>query len=157
MNRVRQFAQNPESLDQYPRKKSAASSYQLLIITGQAFTDGFTAYTSMYDSLGITSQIHTVEDITATMSGVDVQEKIRNFILQEYQQNGIEYALLGGDVDVVPHRSFYCSVLSGGSYWTSSDIPADLYYSGMDGNYDATGMGFMEKYRMILICFPKFL
>ncbi|MCX6280739.1 MAG: C25 family cysteine peptidase [Bacteroidetes bacterium] len=141
LNRVKQFAQNPELLTGYPRKKSSAAGYQLLIITKQAFTSGFAAFTSMYDSLGISSQIHTVEDITATMGGIDVQDKIRNFIQQEYQQNGIEYALLGGDVDVVPHRSFYCSVLSGGSYWTSSDIPADLYYSGMDGNYDANGNG----------------
>ncbi|MCX6286978.1 MAG: C25 family cysteine peptidase [Bacteroidetes bacterium] len=141
MNRVRQFAQNPESLVMYPQKKSAASGYQLLIITGQSFISGFTAFTAMYDSLGISSQIHTVEDITSAMSGIDVQDKIRNFILQEYQQNGIEYTLLGGDVDIIPHRQFYCSVLSGGSYYTAYDIPSDLYYSGMDGNYDANANG----------------
>ena len=141
INRARQFAQNPESLEQYPQKKSSATGYQLLIITGQAFTSGFTSLTNMYDSLGISSQIYTVEDIYATISGIDNQDKIRNLIKQEYQQNGIEYALLGGDVDVVPFRGFYCSVFSGGQYYTDPGIPADLYYSGMDGNYDANNNG----------------
>jgi len=141
MNRVRNFAQNPGSLDQYPQKKSSATQYQMLIITKQAFTSGFTALTNMYDSLGISNQIYTVEDIYANISGIDNQDKIRNLIRREYQQNGIEYALLGGDVSVVPYRGFYCSAFSGGSYYTDNGIPADLYYSGMDGNYDANGNG----------------
>jgi len=140
LNRVRQFAQNPELISRYPLKKSASSSYQVLIITNQAFSAGFAPLTSMYDSLGITWQIYTMEDITATMSGLDIQDKIRNLIKREYQQNGIEYAMLGGDVDIVPYRAFYCHVISGGGY-DSWDIPADIYYSGMDGNYDANANG----------------
>ena len=141
LNRVQQFAQNPDLINRYPQKKSAATGYQVLIVTKQAFSSGFAPLTALYDSLGITWQIATVENISAAMSGADTQEKIRNFIQQEYQQNGIEYAMLGGDVEIVPHRNFYCSVLSGGSYYTAFDIPSDLYYSGMDGNYDANNNG----------------
>ncbi len=141
IDRARQFAQNPQSLALYPLKKSSASGYQLLIITGQAYTSGFTDLVNMYDSLGISSQIFTVEDIYSSIGGIDNQDKIRNLVKQEYQQNGVEYVLLGGDVDVVPFRGFYCSVFSGGQYYTDSGIPADLYYSGMDGNYDANGNG----------------
>ena len=140
-NKVRQFAQNPDLLKDYPDKKSTSGSYQILIITGQAFVSGFAPLIHMYDSLGISSQVFTVEDIYSTISGIDNQDKIRNLIKQEYQQNSIEFALLGGDVDVVPHRKFYCSVFSGGTYVTANDIPADLYYSGMDGNYDANANG----------------
>ncbi|MEI8005469.1 MAG: C25 family cysteine peptidase [Bacteroidota bacterium] len=139
--RVRQFAQNPASLELYPPAKSGATDYQMLIITGQSFASGFAALTHMYDSLGVSSQIFTVEDIYANITGVNNPEKVRNFIQQEYQQNHIEYVLLGGDVSVVPYRGFYCSAFSGGQYYTDPDIPADLYYSGMDGNYDANNNG----------------
>ncbi|MEI7491539.1 MAG: C25 family cysteine peptidase [Bacteroidota bacterium] len=139
-NRIRQFAQNTELMENYPAKKSAASGYQVLIITGENFATGFAPLVHMYDSLGISSQIFTVENIYSTISGIDNQDKIRNLIKQEYQQKGIEYALLGGDVDIVPCRGFYCHVNSGSGY-TSWDIPADIYYSGMDGNYDANANG----------------
>ena len=140
ISRVRQFTRNPDMLEQYPLKKSASSAYQLLIVTGQNFVPAFTPLTNMYDSLGISWQIYTVENITATIPGIDTQDKIRNLIKREYQQNGIEYALLGGDVSLIPCRYFYCHVISGGGY-TAYDIPADLYYSGMDGNYDANANG----------------
>ena len=141
LNRVRQFAQNPGSMDLYPKVKTAATDYQMLIITGQSFVSGFSALTHMYDSLGISSQISAVEDIYANISGNDNPEKVRNYILQEYQQNHIEYVILGGDISVVPYRGFYCSAFSGGQYYIDPDIPADIYFSGMDGNYDANNNG----------------
>jgi hypothetical protein len=138
LERVRQFAQNPQMINAYPQKKSTSTGYQMLIITGQNYTAGFTPLTNMYDSLGISWQMYTVQDIYSTITGIDQQDKIRNLIKQEYQNNGIEYALLGGDVSIVPFRGFYCYVISGGGY-EDNNIPADLYYSGMDGNYDANG------------------
>ena len=41
-----------------------------------------------------------------------------------------------GDVDVVPARGFYCYAVSGEGY-EDYNIPADLYYSALDGNFDA--------------------
>jgi hypothetical protein len=139
LKRVKDFANNPEALTSYPQLKSAATLYSILIITSNAFQGGFSDLTYMYDSLGLSSQIHTTEDISNAMTGRDIQEKIRNFIIQEYQQNGIEYVLLGGGADIVPYRGFYCSVLSGGTLYEDYNIPADLYYSGLDGDYDANG------------------
>ncbi|MEI6885690.1 MAG: C25 family cysteine peptidase [Bacteroidota bacterium] len=141
LNRVSQAAQNPEIMDLYPMKKSSSASYQVLIITTQTFVQGFSPLTNLYDSLGVSWQIYTVEDIIANITGLDTQDKIRNLIKREYQTNGIEYAMLGGDVSLVPHRKFYCEVNSSGTMYTADDIPADIYYSGMDGNYDANGNG----------------
>jgi hypothetical protein len=139
LKRVQDFANNPGMMHAYPELKRSNSGYSILIITSQAFQSGFSDLTHMYDSLGLSSQIHAVAEIVTSMPGRDDQEKIRNFIIQEYQQNGIEYVLLGGDVEVVPFRGFYCSVLSGGSTYEDYTIPADLYYSGLDGDYDANG------------------
>ena len=137
-NRVRKFAQNPEMADRYPQKDSPETSYQYLIITPALFQNEFQPLISMYSSKGIVSLVKTVEDISNTVTGIDLQEKIRNYIRDQYQNHGIEYVLLAGNPQFIPFRGFYCHVISGGGYddW---NIPADLYYSGMDGNYDLNG------------------
>lgn len=138
LSRIRSFAQNPEMMEEYPSKDSPETSYQYLIITPALFQNEFQSLINMYSNKGIVSQIKTVEDISNSVSGYDLQEKIRNYIKNQYQNYGIEYVLLAGNPQYVPYRGFYCHVISGGGY-TDWSIPADLYYSGMDGNYDLNG------------------
>lgn len=138
VKRVKEFAQNPELTESYPKQNLKQANYQILIITPAAFHDGYTDLINYYSSIGMEAQIITTEDIYSQGTGIDNQEKIRNTIIQQYQNNGIAYVLLGGGADLVPFRGFYCYVESGGGYM-DSDIPADLYYSGLDGNYDANG------------------
>jgi len=45
------------------------------------------------------------------------------------------FVLLGGDVELIPYRGFYCQVQSSGLY-EDYDIPADLYYSALDGTWN---------------------
>lgn len=138
LNYVRNFAQNPEMMKEYPQKESLKSTYQLLIITPALFQNEFQALITMYGNKDIITQVKTTEEIANSSNGIDLQEKIRNYIKDQYLNNSIEYVLLGGDDQYVPHRGFYCHVISGSGYddW---NIPADLYYSGMDGNYDLNG------------------
>ncbi len=135
LNRVKAFAQNPEMMNKYPVRKSSASEYQLLIITRNAFQAAFAPLIDMYSAKGILTQVKTVEDITSTVTGIDLADKIRNYIKEQYQNNSIEYVLLGSNVPNIPARGFYCYVISGSGY-EETNIPADLYYSGMDGDYD---------------------
>ena len=81
------------------------------------------------------NKIVTVEDIYSSTDGVDNQEKIRNFIIDEYVNNGIIMVLLGGDVDIIPCRGLYCEVQSSELY-VDNTIPADLYYSALDGTWN---------------------
>jgi hypothetical protein len=136
--RVGLFAQNPEIMDLYPQTKNKHSGYQILIITPSQFVTGFQQLISHYNNQSIIAQVATTETINNTMSGQDLQEKIRNYIIQEYQLNGIEHVLLGGDVPYIPYRGFYCYVISGSGY-EDYDIPADLYYSALDGNWNTNG------------------
>ena len=92
----------------------------------------------MYNGKGIVSKVVTVDSISTYGTGWDLKEKIRNFIISEYQTYSIEYILLAGNPELVPCRGFYCHVISGSGY-TDSNIPADLYFSGIDGSYDANG------------------
>lgn len=112
-----------------------SNNYQLLIITSPALENRFQSLIDLYLLRGIKSQVISTLNISQLMPGQDLQEKIRNYIIQEYQNNNIEYVLLGGDEEVVPSRGFYCEVQST-SLVVSYDIPADVYYSSLDGNWN---------------------
>ncbi len=131
------FADNPKAIDQYkPEKNRDTSDYNMLIITPEQFVAGFDQLRNVYLERGVKSEIATKEFVIQNITGNDVQEKIRNYIIEQYQNNGIEFVLLGGDTEFIPHRGFYCYVESGGGY-SDSGIPADLYYSALDGTWDA--------------------
>jgi len=133
--RVTEFVQNPDMLQAYPVKENKSDAYELLIITPQSFENEFDQLQELYMYRGLLSEVVAVEDIDANTSGQDLQEKIRNYIIQEYQDNSIEYVLLGGDVEHVPYRGFYCYVQSGSGY-EDDNIPADLYYNALDGTWN---------------------
>lgn len=134
-DRVARLAQNPEMMMNYSAPVKRSSGYQMLIIVPAAYQASFTQLTDKYLQEGIKSSVVTRESIVSSMTGADVPEKIRNFIIQEYQSNGIEYVLLGGDVELMPYRGFYCFVQSSSAY-EDDDIPSDLYYSALDGNWN---------------------
>lgn len=130
----------------------SATPCDYLIITNEelknASEPNFQTLADWKESRGIKTTIVTVEDIYSNYSGEDNQEKIRNFIRDVYVSNGIEYVLLGGDADggdvggesgdnIVPVRGLWA--------WDYDmdppNIPSDLYYACLDGNYDYDGDG----------------
>lgn len=138
-NSVKRLAQNPEMVESYQTKGRDLTAYDVLIITGAGYVEGYSEYCEYYNSIGMRNRIVTTDEIYTSMTGIDNQDKIRNYIIQEYQNNGILMVVLGGDVEIVPYRGFYCYVTSGGGNQESNDIPADLYYSGLDGNWNDDG------------------
>lgn len=134
-NKVKSLAQNPEVFDTYKKRAKTSSAYDLLVITPKQFIPEFDEYLNFYDSIGLRNKIVSLEDIYDEMSGIDNQEEIRNYIIREYQDNGIMMVLLGGDVQHLPYRGFYCYVHSS-SDQEDYDIPADLYFAALDGTWD---------------------
>lgn len=138
-DKVLKLAQNPKAIELYKAAKSRSMvDYRLLIVTGTNYLNSFDSLRNIYLERGIRSKVYSVDYINNNISGQDSQEKIRNFIIQEYQNYGVEFVLLGGDVEIVPYRGFYCYVISGGGV-ESNDIPADLYYSALDGTWNDDG------------------
>jgi len=135
LERIHEYAQNPTLIKQYPSSTVKSDDYQLLIITPTQFENDFQDLIDIYLERGIKTEIVTKESINSTGTGLDLQEKIRNYIILEYQDNGVEFVLLGGDVEHIPYRGFYCYVESGSGY-TDNNIPADLYYSALDGTWN---------------------
>ncbi|MCK5032072.1 MAG: hypothetical protein KAS18_00525, partial [Calditrichia bacterium] len=138
LRKVRRLAQNPELISAYPHKGGSNDDYQMLIITPPQFVNNYSDLIELYLVRGIITKIITTDSIYTSASGQDSPEKIRNFIIQEYQNHDIEYVLLGGDVELVPYRGFYCKVQSS-SVYESDNIPADLYYSALDGTWNTDG------------------
>lgn len=83
-------------------------------------------------SQGFTTKIMTVEEILNKYEGVDNAEKLRKFITEAYNNWKTEFIVLGGDINVVPHRQLYCYV----SPENVDEIDSDLYFQCLDGNYN---------------------
>ncbi len=142
-NRIKKIVDNPEILDQYSYISDRDDEESdILLITKNDFVSAFEPYIEFKESTGFKCSLKTVEDIYTEYSGQDDQEKIRNCIIDYYENFGIAYVILGGDGDgdnaagkVIPHRGFY-NVAWG---TTEDDLPADIYYSNLDGNWNADG------------------
>lgn len=148
---ITSIVDNPEAIDTYPQQSSEPLagessldpllSYQYVIITNEALKNSSVAYNwgdlmARKNSRGITTNIVTTEWIYANYSGVDNQEKIRNFIKDAYTNWGTEYVLLGGCSEIIPPRMFWVQSWSGGY---TAIMPTDMYYSCLDGTFNYDG------------------
>ncbi len=136
--RIKVLVQNVSMMASYPEKSNREGEYQVLIITPNQFAGSFQPLIDLYLLRGYKSNVVTTESINITVPGQDMQQKIRNYIISQYQDNGVESVVLGGDAEHIPYRGFYCQVQSS-SLYEDSNIPSDLYYSGLDGNWNTDG------------------
>jgi hypothetical protein len=114
-----------------------AGKLNYVIVTSNALASNFQPLADWKTRKGVSTQIHTIEDIVADStynSARDVQEKIRRK-LQDLKASHpeLEYVLLGGDVEVVPVRGAWgnCTLPL-----TDVNIPCDQYFGDLD---DGTG------------------
>ncbi|PID27306.1 MAG: hypothetical protein CR982_06040 [Candidatus Cloacimonadota bacterium] len=136
IDRVKLLVQNDEMIDSYGSKTYPSESYQVAIISEPSFD--FSNLIDLYNERGIKTVFTNVNEIYSEYEGVDDPEKIRNFIIDEYQNRGVSYILLGGDTEIIPVRGFFCEVQSAFVY-TDESIPSDLYYSALDGSWNEDG------------------
>jgi len=134
--RAMRLAQNPEMLQNYDTRGRAMGGYDLLVVTTTPYVDKFDEYVEFYLARGLRTRVVDLSDIIASTDGRDNPEKLRNYILKEYEGNGIQMVNLAGDVPDIPFRGFYCDVLSQGNHMTDYGIPADMYYACLDGTWN---------------------
>lgn len=140
VDRIRKIVSNPELLNSYPNK-STADKIDLLLISSNTLLPEFEDYLNFKRNNGFIVETISVEEIEGNYSGSDKQEKIRNCIIDFYQNHELDYVILGGDSaptntsnNIIPHRGFYCN--PDDASYADSDIPADIYYSNLDGNWN---------------------
>jgi hypothetical protein len=134
---VNEKVDNLEAIQSYTENTNSvdlSETYDLLILTTDDFKERFQPLKSAHDATGITTEIKTLRDISP-FPGFATPEDIRDFIRKEYINHGIEYVLIGGDVDIVPAKNLWVQTYSGGD---NTIMPSDLYYACLDGtfNYD---------------------
>ncbi len=133
--RINKIVENPQVLKYYNYPKDF-SEYDILLITDNSLLSAFQDYIDFKISTGFIVATETVDDIYSNYSGADDQEKIRNCIIDYYQNYGINYVILGGDADpsspVIPSRGFYASA----GATTDDNIPSDMYYCCLDGTWN---------------------
>jgi Peptidase family C25/FG-GAP-like repeat/FlgD Ig-like domain len=113
------------------------SSVEYVIITTAELEASFQALADYKTARGIPTVVRTINWISGNLlPAADLQTQIREFITDAYEVWGTRFVLLGGDIELVPTRTIHNSVYPLG---TGTDLPVDLYYAGIDGNWNADG------------------
>lgn len=114
---------------------------QCIVITDYKLVHKFSPYGQWLTSRGIPTKIIDVTTVYNNYQGIDNQEKIRNYIIDQYRLYGIYYVILGGDLSIIPGRLI--------EPYDADHIPdlyslqiSDLYYADVDGiwDYDRDGL-----------------
>ncbi len=132
---VAAIVDNPETTSTYEDGPSPLQNEEYIIITNDTMQTTFQTLANWKASFVNGTGVYTVSWITANYTGVDDAEKIRNFIIDKYTNNGTLYVLMGGDIAAVPYRGFY--IYTGG--YTDYDMLADMYFRCLDGTFNDDG------------------
>jgi hypothetical protein len=124
--------------------EGGSEGYPYIIITSSELKSAFLPLLEWKIKKGINAEIVSVDSILNTYTGRDDPEKIRNFLIDAYQ-NGTIWVLLGGDEDVVPVRYAYPTNTSSPPSMTDQQI-CDLYYSDVDGKWDKDNDGIWGEF-----------
>ena len=122
------------------RTTEPKAALDYLIITSAALSNAFQQvadYRATAAGGSYTTRVMTTNDISSAYAGSDLQAKIRACISNSVATLGTTMVLLGGDDTVVPVRYTSVSVVSGDTYETN--MPTDLYYSGLNGSWNSDG------------------
>ena len=120
------------------RSLNPDDTYKYLVITTDNWDDLCGDFVAFQTNRGLKAGIFLKSWINANYTGVDEQDRIRNFVIDAYNTWDVEYVLLLGDArdaNGIPHRGLRASAYGD----TDNDIPADLYYSALDGNWNNDG------------------
>lgn len=110
------------------------SEVKYIIVTNEEMSSAFQVLADWKTKKGVPTVIRTIEWISQNYrSGADLSETIRIFIQEAYAKWGVEWVLLAGDTDIIPARYAYCG------FYTGAFIPTDMYYSCLDGTWNADG------------------
>lgn len=126
--------------DEFPNFNGHPVAY--VIITNEVLKDGFQEIADWKTSKGIPAVVRTVEWIYSYYSGTDYAEKVRNFIIDAYQNWGADFFMLGGDSEIIPIRFAWSSCwyeVNLNKWPNGHTVPADIYYACLDGNWNADG------------------
>ncbi len=108
-----------------------------LIITGASYTSTFQELADWKSQKGLSTEVVSTSWIYGSYDGVDNAEKVRNCVIDYYENFGTMWVLLGGDTTIVPARIVFAMNTDAGN----DEIRCDLYYADVDGTWNDDGDG----------------
>lgn len=129
---------NPEALSQWYRK-AQNRTYDYLIVTMPTLY-AISDLETFRQSQGLITSVAWINDILASSPGSNDAEKLRNYLIQEYETSPFTYLLLVGDHDIIPTAML---TPEPDGYDT---IPSDFYYSDLSSNFDSDNDGRLGEY-----------
>ncbi|HCX73253.1 MAG TPA: hypothetical protein DHM37_06000, partial [Candidatus Cloacimonas sp.] len=88
VNFVTSNVENPQKINSYNMSRER-EEIDLLIIAAEEKLEVWEEYAEIYNTMGYTENIHSVEDIEAEINGTDLAEKIRRYIKNVYMENNL--------------------------------------------------------------------
>ncbi|MEO0071103.1 MAG: C25 family cysteine peptidase [candidate division WOR-3 bacterium] len=120
-------------------KEFDGDELDVVIVTSATLASELSGLCHHLRKKGYFTEIIPTETVYTKYSGRDNPEKIRNMLKDKFNKQGLKYVILAGDVQYVPCRYGY---LPNDPY----DVPADLYYSDLDGTWDANNNSQFGEY-----------
>ena len=115
----------------YPDLEGSPVRY--LIVTSTALAADFQVLADWKTRRGVPAVVRSLDWIEANARrGSDRAETLRNFLQDAYALWGVDWVLLGGDIEVVPTRLASSNVSS-----SVNLVPTDLYFACLDGTWNA--------------------
>lgn len=110
-----------------------------IIITNNALKPTFQTLADWKTKKGVFTIIKTIEEIYANYQGTDIQEKIRNYIIESWGKWGHGlFFLLGGGNRIVPARMVMGDVYDCTNIENKNiQYPADMYYATYKNNWNS--------------------
>lgn len=140
IDRFRPLRRAPERIDGGApfaptfRPSLDGSAVACVILTDEVQAPVYQQLADWKTRIGIPTVVRTVGWVRANYpNGVDTPETLRAFIRDAATHWGTQSIVLGGDTPVVPIRYAHSR------YYTTEDIPTDLYYQCLDGSWNADG------------------
>ena len=129
---------NPDMLTTWApvSRPTTDSDYDIAVIGYAQHSNQMNSLADMYGDWAYSVEVETIQWINSNVSGYDVQERIRNYIIQRYQSSGLQYVVLCGDVGA---STRFTSLLQATYPYEPLNSVVDMYFSDLDGDWDGDG------------------
>jgi hypothetical protein len=128
-----------EAVIKMPLGSRGPDDYEYLIVTSDPLKNSFGTFIEFNKRRCLRTKVETIQFIESNTSGIDDQDKLRNYIKDQYQNHNIVFVLLAGDINTIPFRELYTECYDHHQTpdrFLQKYSMADMYYSCLDGNWN---------------------
>lgn len=112
-----------------------------VIITTTELVDSVSSLQVWKEYLGFSVEVVTISWIASEYTGQDLQEQIRNYLIDIYEEEILMYVLIVGSREIIPMRM--CHPIP----WEYPDhLLTDFYYADLTGDWNADGDDYFGEY-----------